>query len=77
MPQQLARMLGKGAGGGGGGSMAGGGTDKASAAATGLGVGAKVEERQVDIAGGRDTASLPIEFRDALEGYFNAVEKNR
>jgi hypothetical protein len=69
--------MGTGTGGGGGGSMAGGGTDKASEAATGLGVGTQAEERQVDIAGGRDTASLPIEFRDALEGYFNAVEKNR
>lgn len=78
MLQQMMQMMGMGMGGSKpGGNPMGGGTDKGSAVAAGKGEGTNPNERRIDQAGGRDTASLPVEFRDALEGYYNAVDKNK
>jgi hypothetical protein len=83
--QQMAQMMGQGGGGSGGGGQGGsgggnpngGGTSQASGRAGGRGNGTGAEDRRLDHAGGRDTASLPVEFRDALEGYYNAAEANK
>ncbi len=80
--QQMAQMMGQGGGGSGGGGQGGsgggnpngGGTSQASGRAGGRGDGAATADRRLDHAGGRDTAALPVEFRDALEGYYNAAE---
>jgi hypothetical protein len=85
MMQQMMQMMGSGSGGGGGGSGGsggggnpnGGGTDQASGRAAGRGDGTSAADRRLDHAGGRDMASLPVEFRDALEGYYNAVDAKR
>jgi hypothetical protein len=80
--QQMMRMLGRGMGmgagaGAGGGNPQGGGTDQASGRGTGRGDGNSATGREIDKAGGRDMASLPVEFREALEGYYNAVDKRK
>lgn len=88
--QQMAQMMGQGGsgqggggqggggqGGSGGGNPMGGGTSQASGRAGGRGDGAGAADRRLDHAGGRDTASLPVEFRDALEGYYNAAEAKK
>lgn len=83
--QQMAQMMGQGGGGSGGGGGGGsgggnpngGGTSQASGRAGGRGDGAATADRRLDHAGGRDTASLPVEFRDALEGYYNAAEAKK
>jgi ATP-dependent RNA helicase RhlE len=77
MMQMLGRGMGSGAGAGGGGNPQGGGTDQASGRGTGRGDGNTAGERRVDQAGGRDMASVPVEFREALEGYYNAVDKKK
>lgn len=79
MLQQMMQMMGMGGGPGGsspGGNPVGGGTDKASPLANGRGDGSAGTERRIDQASGRDTASLPVEFREALEGYYNTADKN-
>ncbi len=78
MMQMLGRGMGMGAGGAGsGGNPMGGGTSEASGRGTGRGDGNMAGERRVDQAGGRDMASVPVEFREALEGYYNAVDKKK
>lgn len=77
--QQMMQMMGGGKGGGGGGrggggNPTGGGTSQASGRAGGRGDGVSATDRRLDHAGGRDTALLPVEFRDALENYFNAAD---
>ncbi|MBI3415397.1 MAG: hypothetical protein HY043_08765 [Verrucomicrobia bacterium] len=57
-----------------GGSLAGGSTDRAAAAQTGESRGKAAEARKVGKASGL-TGNIPTEFREALENYFNAVEK--
>jgi hypothetical protein len=58
----------------GGGSQAGGTTDRTANPLLGDPTGKAGESRHVNRAGGT-TANLPTEFRDAIEGYFRAVEK--
>ncbi len=71
----LMRMMGEGAGRTGGGSTAGGDTERVPDTTVGPAEGAAPEERPVEKAGGRTGESLPAEFRDALEAYFQAVEE--
>jgi hypothetical protein len=78
MLQQMMQMMGMGMGGNSpGGNPQGGGTNQGSPLASGRGDGTGAGERRIDQAGGRDTASLPVEFREALEGYYNAVDKTK
>jgi hypothetical protein len=58
----------------GGGSQAGGTTDRPSTPAPGDARGKRAEARKVNKASGA-TQNLPTEFREALENYFNALEK--
>jgi hypothetical protein len=71
----LMRMMGEGTGKTGGGSTAGGDTDRVAATAVGPAEGAAAGERHVEKAGGRSSETLPAEFREALESYFQAVEE--
>ncbi|HYE30861.1 MAG TPA: hypothetical protein VEH27_05510 [Methylomirabilota bacterium] len=57
-----------------GGSMAGGTTDRANTQATGNADGTTGPERSVNRASG-STANTPVEFREALQQYFQALEK--
>ncbi len=77
MMAMLQQMFGLGAGSGqsGGGSTQGGWTDRANAPVTSSTTGDRSENRSVEKAGGHDASKLPAEFRDALESYFEAVEK--
>ena len=69
-----------GKGGGGGGSSpggGGGGTDGASAlalAGRSSGAGERVEERDVRRTTARTISRIPIEFQEALDRYFEALE---
>jgi len=56
-----------------GGNWTGGNTDAASPATSGS-AGTGRGRRDVEKTSGHDTAAWPVEFRDALEGYFNAME---
>ncbi len=56
-----------------GGNWTGGTTDTASPSTSGE-AGAGRGRREIEKAGGRDTSAWPVEFRDALEGYFNTIE---
>lgn len=70
-------------GGGGGGSSAGGGgggdTDTPALALYGAGaeLKAQVQHRGVQQSTGNSGGTLPAEFRDGLEAFFNAVEEGR
>ena len=57
-----------------GGNRAGGTTDRAATAAPGDAAGKASERRNVQKASGF-SGSVPVEFREALENYFNALEK--
>jgi hypothetical protein len=56
-----------------GGNWTGGTTDNASPSTTGE-AGTGRGQRSVEKTGGHDTSAWPAEFREALEGYFNAIE---
>ncbi|MEM7013797.1 MAG: hypothetical protein AAF585_20225 [Verrucomicrobiota bacterium] len=76
-----ARRSGGGGGGGGGGSPGGGGggvTGRAALAGVGPGgdAGAHIENREVGQATGKQGRELPEEFRNGLDAYFNALERN-
>lgn len=78
----LAMAMGKGVGKGSGrkpgqGSMAGGTTDKANLAAKGGSDGNTSGQRDVEKGGGIDTGNVPEEFREALESYYRALEKEK
>jgi len=68
---------GSGAGKRGGGSTAGGTTDKSNVATGAGGAGEAPEARNVDKAGGAVGAEWPEEFKEALEGYFKALEEEK
>lgn len=70
----LAKMMQMMQGKAGGGSLAGGTTSRANAAATGPGQGGTEAERAPGRGAGLDPARLPEEFRDAMQGYFHAIE---
>ena len=75
----LSAKKAKGGGGGSsgntpGGSTSGGKTDLAASALTGMGVGEKAEEREVQHATGSELSPFPEEFRAGLDAYFNALE---
>ena len=72
MLQQMAQRMGK-AGQQPGGNWSGGTTDNASPANPGNASDGR-GTREVEKTGGHDTSAWPAEFRDALEGYFNAVD---
>lgn len=55
--------------------MNGGSTDRANKDVAGARPGKDGSQRPVQKLSGRDARTLPAEFRDALQGYFNAVEK--
>jgi hypothetical protein len=71
----LMQLLGLGAGNAGSGSLQGGTVEGNVPGAHGPGIGSTPEARNVKKAGGRGDATLPAEFRDALESYFDAVEQ--
>lgn len=71
--QRAGQQVGMNVGQQAGGSLAGGRTDRPSQPGTGDATGKAGEARSVSRAGGR-AQNLPSEFRDALEGYFNAIE---
>lgn len=71
--QRAGQQVGMNVGQQPGGSLAGGSTDRPALPGTGDTTGKAGEERNVSRAGGR-AQNLPTEFRDALEGYFNAIE---
>ncbi|MBI2927067.1 MAG: hypothetical protein HYY24_15335 [Verrucomicrobia bacterium] len=73
MAQQAGEKPGMTVGPRGGGSLAGGSTDRRATPATGDPRSKSGEGRRVSRAGGRQQ-NLPSEFREALEGYFNAIE---
>ena len=54
--------------------MSGGGTDRHSTATPGNADGTTGPERAVNRASGT-TANTPVEFRDALQQYFQALEQ--
>jgi hypothetical protein len=64
-----------GMGGSGGGSTSGGDTDRTNLRPEGNPDGKTPEERRMERMSGRQGMVLPMEFRDALEGYFNAVDQ--
>ncbi|MEI6808757.1 MAG: hypothetical protein WCN95_08540, partial [bacterium] len=78
----LAMARGKGVGKGSGrrpgqGSMAGGTTDKANLLSRGVSDGNSSGQRDVEKGGGIDAANVPEEFREALESYYRALEKEK
>ena len=76
MLQQLMKMLGMGAGeGSSAGGNPNGGTTSQASAANDAGNGLTTGTHRVDQSGGHDMAAVPVEFREALEGYYNAVDK--
>ena len=66
--------MGVGMGSAGGGSQAGGTTERASTPAPGDARGKRAEARPINKASGT-TQNVPVEFREALEHYYNAVEQ--
>ena len=58
-----------------GGSMSGGTTSRAANAVQGDATGKTGEQRQVNKASGAAGVSVPAEFRETLENYFKALEK--
>lgn len=76
----LARGKGMGKGAGrnpGQGSMAGGTTDKTNIKAGGASNGTSPGQREVEKGGGLDAGNAPEEFREALESYYRALEKEK
>ncbi len=75
--EALARMMQMMQGQQGGGSLAGGTTSRQNASQTGPGQGSPGDERAAGRGAGLDPARLPEEFRDAMQGYFNAIDNPR
>ncbi|MBM4156745.1 MAG: hypothetical protein FJ221_17210 [Lentisphaerae bacterium] len=75
--EALARMMQMMQGQQGGGSLAGGTTSRANSSQTGPGQGGAGEERTTGRGAGPDASRLPEEFRDAMQGYFHAIENPR
>jgi hypothetical protein len=75
--EALARMMQMMQGQQGGGSLSGGTTSRENSAQTGPGAGGAVDERAAGRGAGLDPARLPEEFRDAMQGYFHAIENPR
>jgi len=75
----LREMMGMGAAAGnaGTGSMAGGTTDRPNERVEGSRVGAASGPRAVTTTGGKEIQTVPVEFRDALESYYGAIENAR
>lgn len=73
LAQQRGLSSGMNAGNQGGGNLAGGTTDRRPPPATGEATGKASDARKVSRAGARGQ-SLPSEFREALESYFNEIE---
>ena len=73
----LMEMMGMGSGSGakGGGSRSGGTTDKANADSSGDRRGSASAPRTVEKTSGRETRPLPVEFREALQNYYKAIER--
>lgn len=71
----LMQLLGLSAGNAGGGSLQGGDIEGSVPGSHGPGGDSTPEARNVKKAGGRSEGTLPAEFRDALESYFDAVEQ--
>jgi hypothetical protein len=74
MAMENSPSVGMGMGKSPGGSMAGGTTDQPALPQTGDARGKSADARKVGKASGI-SGSLPTEFREALENYFNAIEK--
>jgi hypothetical protein len=77
-----SRRSGGGGGGGGGASPGGGGggTDGSSAlalAGRSIGEGERIEQRDVKRSTTRTLSKIPIEFQEALDLYFEAIEGTR
>jgi hypothetical protein len=77
--QAMGMQPGQGSGAGpkGGGSSAGGMPDGANANVTGSTDHADAEAREVEKSGGMNRGALPVEFRDLMEAYFNALEADK
>ena len=77
--QSMGMQPGQGAGAGpkGGGSSAGGIPEGANANVTGSTDHADAEGREIEKSGGMNRLDLPVEFRDLLEAYFNALEADK
>jgi hypothetical protein len=73
MAQQRGLSLGMNAGAEGGGNLAGGTTDRRPPPATGEANSKASEARKISRTGARGQ-NLPMEFREALESYFNEIE---
>ena len=73
----LMEMMGMGSGSGakGGGNRSGGATDKANAELGGDRRGGAFDPRAVEKTTGRETRPLPVEFREALQNYYKAIER--
>ena len=73
----LMEMMGMGSGSGakGGGNRSGGTTDKANADSSGDRRGSASAPRTVEKTSGRETRPLPVEFREALQNYYKAIER--
>ena len=73
----LMEMMGMGSGSGakGGGNRSGGATDKANAELAGDRRGGASDPRGVEKTTGRETRPLPVEFREALQNYYKAIER--
>jgi len=67
----LMQMMGMGQGG----NFAGGTTDDPSSIAQGEASGAEGEARAVEKASGRGTRSVPVEYRDVLQHYYQRFEQ--
>lgn len=72
----LMQMMGFGKGGKTpGGNPMGGDTDRANTRVAGTRTGGTPDARAVQKSSGRELQQMPEEFRDALESYFQAIEK--
>lgn len=66
--------MGTAAGPNGGGSTAGGTTDRKNARFTGS-PGGTPDARMVEKVAGKEAATLPVEYRELMQGYFHAIEE--
>ncbi len=72
----LMQMMGFGKGGKTpGGNPMGGDTDRANVRVGGTRTGGTPDARAVQKSSGKELQQVPEEFRDALESYFQAIEK--
>jgi hypothetical protein len=74
----LLQMMGMGSGAGSspGGSSAGGNTNQQNIKLTGDPKGNSAESRNVSRASGKESESFPIEYREALQNYFNSIDQD-